>query len=189
MDSLSTGLRRTIPFTRTKSEGGLFKRPVITFTLQREDGSEVRHLSMHGQKAYYTSPSTPADDFKVKKSFWGNKWQHENNDAQELGRFRYGFSIWPSFSLGGDERYHLRVKHPWPFRRKKLGKPSFTATILVQDIPVLILQSFAKKAAFTNDAYAPLEGTISTNIESNRTVAACLLFLQSYLEARTKSAH
>jgi hypothetical protein len=189
MEPLSTSLRRVISFTRTKSEGGLFKRPVITFTLMREDGGELGQLSIRGQKAAYTSPFSLQDEFKVKKNFWGTRWMHENNDEQEFGRFRYGFSIWPAFSLGGDARYHLRVKHPWPFRPKKLGKPSLTATVIEQDTPILILQSFAKKPAFTNDAYAPLEGTISTNIENNRTVAACLLFIQSYLEARTKSAH
>lgn len=189
MEPLSTNLRRVISFTRTKSDGGIFKRPVITFTLMREDGGELGHLSVHGLKASYASPSFPQDEFNVKKNFWGTKWLLENNDEQEFGRFRYGFSIWPAFSLGGEERYHLRVTRPWPFRRRKLGRPSFTATISVQDIPVLILQSFAKKPAFTNDAYAPLEGTISTSIESNRTIAACLLFIQSYLEARTKSAH
>jgi hypothetical protein len=155
----------------------------------REDGGELGQLSIQGQKAAYTSPFSPQDEFKVKKNFWGTRWMHENNDQQEFGRFRYRFSLWPAFSLGGDERYKLGVKRPWPFRRKILGKPSFTATISVQDIPVLILQSFARKPAFTNDAYAPLEGTISTSIESNRTVAACLLFIQSYLEARTKSAN
>src|SRR4051812_48104777 len=131
MEPLSTGLQRTIPFTRTKSEGGLFKRPVITFTLRRDDDSELGHLSMHGQKAYYSSPSSPQDEFKVKKNFWGSKWLHENNDEQEFGRFRYGFSLWPAFSLGGDERYHLRVRRPWPFRPRKLGKPLLTATVTV----------------------------------------------------------
>jgi hypothetical protein len=188
MEPLSTNLRRIISFTRTKSEGGIFKRPVITFTLLREDGSELGQLSVHGQKASYTSPSSPQDEFKVKKNFWGTKWVHENSDEQEFGRFRYGFSLWPAFSLGGDARYHLRVKHPWPFRSRKLGKPSLTATVLEQDIPVLILQSFAKKPAFTSDVYAPLEGSISTSFESNRTVAACLLFFQTYIEARAHSA-
>jgi hypothetical protein len=64
-----------------------------------------------------------------------------------------------------------------------------SATFTREDNPVMKLESFAERPAFTNEATAPMEGTISTNLDSNRTVAALLLFYQTFIDARSKSAH
>lgn len=188
MEHSTTALRRRIPFTRTKSKGGIFRWPAVTFMLKHEDGSTLGQLIVHGQKAHYTSEQERHDEFKVKKNFWGTRWVLEDNTTSELGRFKYGWSFTPSITLADGEVYTMKAKAPWPVRRKKLGNPTTSVTFLRGDVPVLIMESIADRPFFSNEATAPLEGTIATNIDSNRTIAALLLFYQTFIEARNKSA-
>ncbi len=184
----NAGFRRTLRFTRDKTQGGLFAWPVITFTLKREDGTELGQLTMKAQRATYTSPIAPQDEFRLKKNFWGTRWFYENDDQPEFGRFSFGWSFKPSFLLRSGERYYLRAKRRWPFGRKA-DDPTQAATFTRDHVPVMLLQSFSPSSFFYNEVTAPMEGTISTDIDNDRTIVALLLFYQTFIEARNKSAH
>jgi hypothetical protein len=183
----NSGLRRTIRFTRMKLKSGAFKWPSVVFTLMREDDSEIGRLTVHGHRAYYTAPSAPQDEFRVKKSFWGIRWLYDQDGGQELGRIKYGWDLRPAITISG-ERFFLKSPPLWPFRRNKAGRPVQTATFTRADAPVLVMQSFAAKPLFTNEATIPLEGTISTNIDENKMIAVLLLFFQTFMEARHRTA-
>jgi hypothetical protein len=185
----SAGFRRKIQFTRNKFSGGLFGVPLITYTLIGDNGEELGQLCLKGPKASYISATAPQDEFSVKRNFWGMRWFYDKDDKREFGRFKYGLDLKPSVTLSDGERYFIKAKRPWPFRKKKLGNPTMTARFLREDTPVLLLESFAKRAVFSNEVTAPMEGTISTSIDSNRTVAALLLFFQTFIEARNRSHH
>jgi hypothetical protein len=190
VETNSAGFTRSIHFTRTRARNGLFGW-TITFTLKRsEDDRQIGELVMKGRgKASYTSDAAPQDAFNIKRNFWGTRWLHEGDDEREFGRSGFGLNFKPSFTFRMSERYYLRVKRRWPFRTKKPGDATQTATFSREEVPVMLLQSFAPVSLFSNEVTAPMDGAIATDITDNRTIAGLLVFYQSYIETRNRSSH
>jgi hypothetical protein len=83
----------------------------------------------------------------------------------------------------------MRIKRRWPFTKLQPGEATQTVTFTREQTPVMELKSFAPFPLFRNETSVPLEGIISTDIPDNQVIAGLLLFYQTHIEVRNKSAH
>jgi hypothetical protein len=186
----SSHFSRSIRFTRTTKRDGIFSIPTTTFTLQRaEDGQDIGTLTIKGNQAHYTTTNGLPEDFHIRKSHWSSKWMTEGIDKQEAARYGFGWNLRPFFKFRGDERYFMRIKRHWPFKKPEPGTPTLTVSFTREQTPVMELQSHAPFPLFRNETTVPLEGIITTNIPENQIVAGLLLFYQTHIQVRNKSAH
>ena len=168
----SSHFSRSIRFTRTTARPGLLSIPTTTFTLQRnEDGQEIGILTIKGNKADYTTTNGLPEDFHIRKSHWNSKWMTEGIDKQEAARYGFGWNLRPYFKFRGEERYFMRIKRRWPFKKLEQGEPTQIVSFTREQTPVMELKSYAPFPLFKNETSVPLEGLITTDIVDNPPVA------------------
>ena len=166
---------------------GLLSWPAVVFTWTRsQDGAEIGQFSINRGNAAFSS-ANHRDDFRIRKSFWRDRWVYEGSDDRLFARIGLGFKS--TITFADDTRYRLKVKRRWwRFGAKAADEYVHLATFSRDETPVMILQNNQTMPFFSTELRTPMSGTISTELTDVRIISGLLLLFQTSLMRRQSAA-